>query len=183
MILDVMLPGRDGFEVVHELREAGEYVPVLMLTARGRPEDVLRGFEAGADDYLTKPFELAILLARVRGLLRRSHWSAAAITHPSRCGRILTLSGKTLDLKALELRVGERSYHLTVMECDLLDYLCRTRARRSRGRRSSRTSGISTRTPTPARSTTSSSGCAATSKTTRAARAATVRGVGYKAMP
>jgi DNA-binding response OmpR family regulator len=62
-----MLPGKDGFTVVSELRAARQFVPVLMLTARGRPEDVLKGFGAGADDYLPKPTELAILLARVRG--------------------------------------------------------------------------------------------------------------------
>ncbi|MBO0727461.1 MAG: response regulator, partial [Blastocatellia bacterium] len=72
--LDVMLPGKDGFEVARELREAGQYVPILMLTARSRPEDVLCGFEAGADDYVSKPFELALLLARLRGLLRRREW-------------------------------------------------------------------------------------------------------------
>src|SRR5690606_12406819 len=75
VILDVMLPGKDGFEVASELRAAGQYVPILMLTARGRPEDVLNGFEAGADDYLVKPFELSILLARVNGLLRRRRWN------------------------------------------------------------------------------------------------------------
>ena len=75
VILDVMLPGKDGFEIAAELRAAGQYVPILMLTARGRAEDVLRGFEAGADDYLPKPFELAILLARVNGLLRRRRWN------------------------------------------------------------------------------------------------------------
>ena len=75
LVLDVMLPGIDGFEVAARLRKYGVYVPILMLTARGRPEDVLRGFEAGADDYLPKPFELAILIARLRGLLRRSQWS------------------------------------------------------------------------------------------------------------
>src|SRR5918911_2137220 len=74
VVLDGMLPGKDGFAVAAELRQAGQFVPVLMLTARGRPEDVLRGFEAGADDYLPKPFELAILLARLRGLLRRREW-------------------------------------------------------------------------------------------------------------
>ena len=74
VVLDVMLPGKDGFTVVAELRAAKQFVPVLMLTARGRPEDVLNGFAAGADDYLPKPFELAILLARVSGLLRRSEW-------------------------------------------------------------------------------------------------------------
>ena len=69
-----MLPGIDGFGVVAELRRKRRFVPVLMLTARGRSEDVLRGFDAGADDYLPKPFELPILLSRVRGLLRRHEW-------------------------------------------------------------------------------------------------------------
>ncbi|MGH9627635.1 MAG: response regulator transcription factor, partial [Bryobacteraceae bacterium] len=71
VVLDVMLPGKDGFHVVTELRQQGLFVPTLMLTARGRPEDVLNGFEAGADDYLPKPFELPILIARIKGLLRR----------------------------------------------------------------------------------------------------------------
>ena len=69
-----MLPGKDGFSVMSEMREAGQFVPTLMLTARGHPDDVLQGFAAGADDYLTKPFELAILIARIRGLLRRREW-------------------------------------------------------------------------------------------------------------
>ncbi len=126
IVLDVMLPGRDGFEVASEVRKAGEYVPILILTARGRPEDVLRGFEAGADDYLTKPFELAILLARVRGLLRRQNWMRQAASDHSPApdaAHTLRIAGKTLDLKALELRGGDRSYHLTVMECELLKYL------------------------------------------------------------
>ena len=74
VVLDIMLPGKDGFRVVSELRAARNYVPVLMLTARGRPEDVLKGFASGADDYLAKPFDLSILLARLQGLLRRSQW-------------------------------------------------------------------------------------------------------------
>ncbi len=71
MVLDVMLPGKDGFTVMSELRHAGQFMPTLMLTARGHPDDVLTGFAAGADDYLPKPFELSILIARIRGLLRR----------------------------------------------------------------------------------------------------------------
>src|SRR4029077_19557225 len=74
VILDVMLPGIDGFRVAADLRGAGQFVPVLMLTARDRPEDVLQGFQSGADDYLPKPFELPILIARVQGLLRRREW-------------------------------------------------------------------------------------------------------------
>ncbi len=77
VVLDVMLPGKDGFQVATELRAAKNYVPVLILTARGRAEDVLKGFASGADDYLPKPFELAILLARLEGLLRRSQWTQA----------------------------------------------------------------------------------------------------------
>ena len=124
IILDGMLPGRDGFDVANELRKSGDFVPILMLTARGRPEDILRGFEAGADDYLPKPFELAILLARVRGLLRRNAWSQhqpapAAEPQPE----VISFGGNTLDLGSLELRVGTMPYHLTVMEADLLQYL------------------------------------------------------------
>ncbi len=121
VVLDVMLPGKDGFAVVADLRAAGEYVPVLMLTARSRPADVLKGFETGADDYLPKPFELQILIARVNGLLRRRRWmqSDPEPHEPD----VLTFAGKTLDLEALELHVGETAYHLTQMECDLLRYL------------------------------------------------------------
>jgi DNA-binding response OmpR family regulator len=118
VVLDVMLPGKDGFSVVKQLRTEGHYVPVLMLTARSRPEDVLHGFEAGADDYLPKPFELQILLARLRGLLRRREWLAQEHEHDA-----ITFAGKKLDLEALELHVGERKYQLTQMECDLLQYL------------------------------------------------------------
>ena len=120
VLLDVMLPGKDGFTVVKELRTAGHYVPVLILTARGRPEDVLHGFEAGADDYLPKPFELQILLARLRGLLRRREWLKQAPPHEHEA---LTFAGKRLDLEALELQVGDKKYQLTQMECDLLKYL------------------------------------------------------------
>src|SRR6267142_1631071 len=83
LVLDVMLPGKDGFTVARELREAKNFIPLLMLTARGRPEDVLKGFESGADDYLPKPFNLAILIARVEGLLRRKDWSHNATSASS----------------------------------------------------------------------------------------------------
>lgn len=124
IILDVMLPGRDGFEVASALRQSGDFVPILMLTARGRPEDILRGFESGADDYLPKPFDLEILIARVRGLLRRSAWSRAVEQPPAhKPANVLTFGGNTLDLDSLELRVGTMPYHLTAMEADLLQYL------------------------------------------------------------
>src|SRR5271167_409049 len=83
VVLDVMLPGKDGFAVISELRQAGQFVPTLMLTARGHPEDVLKGFSAGADDYLAKPFDLSILIARIRGLLRRREWLVGSVTPPA----------------------------------------------------------------------------------------------------
>ena len=126
VILDVMLPGRDGFEVARSLRARGDFVPILMLTARGRSEDVLHGFEAGVDDYLPKPFELAILLARVRSLLRRTAWTQTRPSAPSSPPpQVIQFAGNTLDLDALELRVGTMPYHLTAMEADLLEYLLR----------------------------------------------------------
>ena len=125
VVLDVMLPGRNGFEVVKQLRTAGHFVPVLMLTARSRPADVLQGFEAGADDYLPKPFELQILLARLHGLLRRRQW----LQQDQHEHEQLTFAGRTLDLEALELRVGDKAYQLTQMECDLLQYLVRNAGR------------------------------------------------------
>jgi DNA-binding response OmpR family regulator len=146
VVLDVMLPGMDGFTVAAELRRAGQFVPVLMLTARGRPQDVLRGFESGADDYLPKPFELAILLARLRGLLRRSQWlhqdnrvaapassvedektaiEADALARSERSEEVFNFAGKTIDFGALELRVGGRVVRLTLMETELFRYLVR----------------------------------------------------------
>ena len=124
VILDVMLPGIDGFGVAAELRRKRRFVPVLMLTARGRSEDVLRGFEAGADDYLPKPFELPILLSRVNGLLRRTEWfREAAVAQPSGVATPYVFSGKSIDFEQLELRSGEKRMPLTLMEAALLRYL------------------------------------------------------------
>jgi DNA-binding response OmpR family regulator len=116
VVLDVMLPGKDGFTVASELRAARVFVPVLMLTARGRPDDVLKGFASGADDYLAKPAELSILLARIGGLLRRSEWMR-------RAEDVYSFAGKTIDFDALELRVEDRVLPLTLMEANLLRYL------------------------------------------------------------
>lgn len=129
VILDVMLPGKDGFAVAAELRAAEHFVPILMLTARNRPEDVLKGFEAGADDYLPKPFDLEILMARVGGLLRRTTWNAQETPSTPQSGRpdegSYTFAGRTLDFDAMEIRVGEKTFRLTLMETSLLRYLVR----------------------------------------------------------
>jgi DNA-binding response OmpR family regulator len=127
VVLDVMLPGKNGFEVAAELREAGQFVPILMLTARNRADDVLKGFEAGADDYLPKPFELAILMARLRGLLRRREWFHLSQETASRAngGDQFHFADKMIDFAELELLAGDRVEKLTLMEADLLRYLVR----------------------------------------------------------
>jgi DNA-binding response OmpR family regulator len=125
VILDVMLPGIDGFAVATRLREARRFVPVLMLTARNRSEDVLRGFGAGADDYLAKPFELPILLSRVRGLLRRHEWFREETAKKSESPELqsqFAFGDKVIDFEQLEVRVGDRRMPLTLMEASLLRY-------------------------------------------------------------
>ena len=125
VVLDVMLPGKDGFQVATELRAARNFIPVLMLTARGRPEDVLNGFASGADDYLPKPFELAILLARLQGLLRRREWTRAAAAQSDITHEVVTFGGKTIDFTRLELHTNGITIHLTLMEAELLRHLIR----------------------------------------------------------
>jgi DNA-binding response OmpR family regulator len=130
VVLDVMLPGRDGFEIATALRGGGNYVPVLMLTARGRAEDIVRGFAAGADDYLAKPFELSVLLARLNALLRRMSWpQSAAPVDAADNPTSFAFAGRRIDFDALELFAPDRTVRLTVMESDLLRYLVRNRDR------------------------------------------------------
>ncbi len=127
VVLDVMLPGKDGFAVVRELRQAKNYVPVLILTARGRPEDVLTGFEAGADDYLPKPFNLDILIARIESLLRRKQWlvtdEPVKNSTPSDPQTTFRFGDKLVDFEHLRLHVRDKSFQLTLMEADLLRFL------------------------------------------------------------
>ncbi len=131
VVLDVMLPGMDGFSVMSEMRHSGQFVPTLILTARGHPDDVLKGFAAGADDYLTKPFDLSILIARIRGLLRRREWASASLNAPLNAPAappapskdVFTFGDKTVDFNRLELRVREQSFPLTLMEANVLRYL------------------------------------------------------------
>jgi DNA-binding response OmpR family regulator len=127
VVLDVMLPGKDGFSVISELRQAGQFVPALILTARGRAEDVLRGFEAGADDYLAKPFDLGILIARLQGLLLRREWLSSSINGgappPAAEPSKYSFNGRTVDFDRLELTVGGQIFRLTLMEANLLRFL------------------------------------------------------------
>jgi DNA-binding response OmpR family regulator len=134
MLLDVMLPGKNGFAVAQELRAAQNFVPILMLTARGRPEDILRGFDCGVDDYLTKPFDLTILMARIKGMLRRLQWQSsppapavhddsgnAEVSMPASAN--YSFAGRTVDFANLEIHALDRIERLTLMEMGLLRYL------------------------------------------------------------
>ena len=136
ILLDVMLPGQDGFAITRALRAAQHYTPILLLTARGRTEDILEGFAAGADDYLPKPFDLNVLLARLTALLRRTAWQQppaqpngqttpqAPEDHPAPPPLDqISLGNRLIDFNTLEIRGDNLHVHLTVMEADLLRYL------------------------------------------------------------
>lgn len=116
VILDVMVPKKDGLAVIKDLREAGNQVPVLMLTARGTTEDIVTGLEAGSDDYLTKPFAFAELLARVRALLRRSEQDR---------GAEIFFADLRLDPVSHKVWRNGNEIDLTAKEYGLLEYLVR----------------------------------------------------------
>ncbi|HJQ33028.1 MAG TPA: response regulator transcription factor [Pyrinomonadaceae bacterium] len=120
VILDVMIPGRDGFEVCRELRATGSAVPVLMLTARDAVPDRVAGLDAGADDYLTKPFAVAELLARLRALLRRGSALRPAVVE---------VADLRIDTRAHRVERAGRPVELSAKEYALLEYLARERGR------------------------------------------------------
>lgn len=125
ILLDVMLPSKDGFEIVSTLREHHLYFPVLMLTARSKPEDVLAGLNAGADDYLPKPFDLEILLVRLKSMLRRASWQrpiSASPAPPKPSLDLYSFNSREIHFDTLELIAPNRTTHLTLMEADLLRY-------------------------------------------------------------
>ena len=129
IVLDCTLPGMDGFAIARALREAHRYTPILMLTARTRPEDVLEGLEAGADDYLAKPFDLNILIVRIKSLLRRTAWQSVEASAPAEVAQrpepldTYFFNNRTIRFDALELVAPNRITQLTVMEADLLRFL------------------------------------------------------------
>lgn len=120
IILDVMIPGLDGFEVCSQLRAAGSAVPIIMLTARDHIQDRIDGLDCGADDYLTKPFAVAELLARLRALLRRGH-----IVHPE----TIEIGNLLINTRARLAARGGKNLPLTTKEYALLEYLAREQGR------------------------------------------------------
>src|SRR6267378_4993708 len=120
VILDVMIPGRDGFQVCRDLRAAGIAVPIIMLTARDTVQDRITGLDIGADDYLTKPFAVTELLARLRALMRRGH-----VVRPA----TIQIADLLLDTRAQRATRAERELDLTSKEYALLEYLAREQGR------------------------------------------------------
>ena len=114
IILDIMLPGKDGLTVLQELRQAGIATPVLMLTARGEVEDKIKGLDHGADDYLSKPFSGAELLARVRALLRRASENIVPV---------MTSGNAQLNTVTREVTVKGEPVHLTLKEFSIFEFL------------------------------------------------------------
>jgi DNA-binding response OmpR family regulator len=124
VILDVMLPGMDGLAVADGMRKAGNFVPILMLTAKGLPDDVVHGLEAGADDYIAKPFDLSVLLARIKGLLRRRDWArAGTVPETARIGNA------EVDFGTFQIRIGGEVRPLTLLEATLLKLLVQNAGR------------------------------------------------------
>jgi DNA-binding response OmpR family regulator len=120
VVLDIMLPGRDGLSVLRQLRERTNAVPVLLLSARGDVNERVEGLNAGADDYLPKPFELAELIARVRALTRRSGENKS---------NLLRVANLTLDTASHQAERGDRKIELTAREYRLLEFLMRSAGR------------------------------------------------------
>jgi DNA-binding response OmpR family regulator len=129
IVLDVMLPGIDGFDVARTLRRRNDFTPILMLTALGQPDDVIRGFESGADDYLPKPFDLNVFVARVKGLLRRNDWARQAEPRLQLATDVVNVNGREIDFDKLELRTSDEVINLTLMEMKLLRFLMDNRGR------------------------------------------------------
>jgi DNA-binding response OmpR family regulator len=120
IVLDIMLPGIDGFEVARRLRRDRNQTPMLMLTARDADEDVIRGLDLGADDYLTKPFSFDVFLARVRAVARRGPIPAAVCLH---------IADLEIDTATREVRRGGRVLNLTPKEYGLLEFMARSSPR------------------------------------------------------
>lgn len=120
IILDVMLPGVDGFSICRQLRQANNHTPILMLTAKDQPRDVVAGLDAGADDYLVKPFSFEVLLARIRALLRRPHDTV---------GNTLVADDLSLDTVSKEVKRAGKAINLSAKEFALLEYLLRNKGK------------------------------------------------------
>ena len=127
IVLDVMLPDINGFALCKKFRESGNFIPVIMLTARSSPEDRVRGLEAGADDYMVKPFELGELLARVRSMLRRRRWEQVAGNHAK--ATTLSFGDAEINFDTHEVKVGDELVQLTQLELDLLRYFAENAGR------------------------------------------------------
>ena len=116
LILDIMLPDPDGFEILKKIRETDRQLPIIMLTARSQESDKLLGFELGADDYVTKPFSVKVLMARIKAVLKRSGSRRSQDT-------ALTIGDADINLKNFEIQKGGHTFQLSPKECHILKLL------------------------------------------------------------
>jgi len=121
IVLDINLPEKDGIQVCRELREREKDVPIIMLTSRSSKEDIITGLEAGADDYLVKPFDYDILIARIEALVRRNLKNKSTT--------LLTAGAYTIDLGKMEVRLKDEKIHLSTLEFDLFKYFAQNKGR------------------------------------------------------
>ena len=129
VILDVMLPRMDGLQICRRLRAGEHHTPILMLTAKSSEIDRVLGLELGADDYLTKPFSMLELAARVKGVFRRADLARAASTAAAPAAQVIEVDGLRIDLQRHEARVGGQAVELTAKEFELLAYFARSPGR------------------------------------------------------
>jgi len=127
VLLDLMLPGMGGLEVLQRIREGGDWTPVLILTAKDQESDIVAGLEAGADDYVCKPFRLAELIARIQALLRRSMREPGEAGEEARLVRLE--EGTEIDFREYLVRRGGREFPLSRFEAEILDYLLERQGR------------------------------------------------------
>ncbi|MEW6410863.1 MAG: response regulator transcription factor [Candidatus Zixiibacteriota bacterium] len=119
VLLDIMLPGMDGLTICKNIRDSGSTVPILFITARDQTEQKVEGLLAGGDDYITKPFDVGELMARIQGIFRRQAWLASGESAPDR----FEFDGRSIDFKIYEAKGPSGSYDLTRKECMVMKYL------------------------------------------------------------
>ena len=121
LILDVMMPKKDGFSVAREIRKSDEQVPIIFLTAKAQKDDKIEGFEVGADDYLTKPFNMDELLLRIKAILKRAKGGVPAASEEE---KVFTIGSFIFNTELQSLGHGKKEVHMTTKEAELLKMLC-----------------------------------------------------------
>lgn len=127
ILLDIMLPGKNGYEICRELREEGNNIPIIMMTAKNEESDKVMGLECGADDYISKPFGIREMMARIQAVMRRYELTSAESSSESGSDNVITAGDLSINVERHEVTAGDRLVELTLKEFDLLQYLMENR--------------------------------------------------------